>query len=447
MMQTLSLLTRFRFGDSSGGWKGKLLSGLSDEFPRVKISVQQSNRLFRILRSVVGGMILITIVSGILLPQVLPVSGNSIVNARLSWHRTPINGDWTINDYNVGDTVSKGSVIGAIENLRADDNYLNGLRSEESALKTTLFTMQKRLQGFESRRDELKQRVTDSLKNLRDRTDVQVKKTQVEIDFYVEQNNEIDEKISRYESANREFPGSEPYAVVSRSVLESLHASRAEIEATINGQLNIIYTLKSALRTAVNGTYASDNTPPEQQQLNDVEQAIVAVESEIQSLVLRAEKLSVDIADREIHHQRNKNHDLVSQVSGTLWDIGFADGSYVNSGDSLIAVADTNSLVVEAIFHQRYLDNVAVGDHATVDLMGSDQRLTGRVSEVRIRDQVKSMDLRAFNFTTPDANEFKVVVTIDEGLANTPRVGQRSKVIINRSSSRVIPNILLFVNR
>ena len=129
------------------------------------------------------------------------------------------------------------------------------------------------------------------------------------------------------------------------------------------------------------------------------------------------------------------------------WDIGFADGSYVNSGDSLIAVADTNSLVVEAIFHQRYLDNVAVGDHATVDLMGSDQRLTGTVSEVRIRDQVKSMDLRAFNFTTPDSDEFKVVVTIDEGLVNTPRVGQRSKVIINRSSSRLVPNILLFVNR
>ena len=133
--------------------------------------------------------------------------------------------------------------------------------------------------------------------------------------------------------------------MVSRSVLETLHTSRAEIEATINSQLNIIFTLRSALQAAVNGSYTSENTPLEQQQLNDVEQSILAVESEIQSLVLRKEKLSVDIANREKHYQRNKSHDLVSQVSGTLWDIGFADGSYVNSGDSLIAVADTNSLV------------------------------------------------------------------------------------------------------
>ena len=447
MVRTDSVLVMLRFGRASTGWKNKLLSGLPDEFPRAKISAEQTDRIFRLLRSLTGAVILITIVAGILLPQVLPVSGNSIVNARLSWHRTPIDGDWSINEYKVGDVISKGSVIGAIENIRADDSFLNGLKLEESALKTTLLAMQRRLQSFENKRDELKHKISDSLKNLQSKTDVQVESIRTEIDFYVKQNNEIDEKINRYENANREFPGSEPYAVVSRSVLETLHTSRAEIEATINSQLNIIFTLRSALQTAVNGSYTSENTPLEQQQLNDVEQSILAVESEIQSLILRKEKLLVDIANREKHYQRNKSHDLVSQVSGTLWDIGFADGSYVNSGDSLIAVADTNSLVVEAIFHQRYLDNVAVGDHATVDLMGSDQRLTGRVSEVRIRDQVKSMDLRAFNFTTPDSDEFKVVVTIDEGLVNTPRVGQRSKVIINRSSSRLVPNILLFVNR
>ena len=103
--------------------------------------------------------------------------------------------------------------------------------------------------------------------------------------------------------------------------------------------------------------------------------------------------------------------------------------------------------MVEGNFHQRYLDNVQVGDPATVALTGSDKRLSGLVSEVKIRDQIKSADLSAFNLESPDTNEFKVIVTLNSGEAEDVFIGQRARLIISKSSSSIIPSILLFYKR
>jgi|GEM_PF-5775670 len=157
----------------------------------------------------------------------------------------------------------------------------------------------------------------------------------------------------------------------------------------------------------------------------------------------------------------NTNYELVAGVSGILWDIGFSDGSYVSDGDSVVAIANAETIVVEGFFHQRYLDNISVGDPATVDLVGSDARLSGVVSEVRIRDQIKSADLSAFNLEAPSDNEFKVVVLLGDAETNTSRkndpaaqseehqlyIGQRAKLIVGKSNSGFLPSVLLFFNR
>ena len=76
--------------------------------------------------------------------------------------------------------------------------------------------------------------------------------------------------------------------------------------------------------------------------------------------------------------------------------------------------------------------------------MGSSEKLRGIVSDVRIRDQIKSADLTAINPRAPESNEFNVVVDIDERDARDLYIGQRAKVVISKSSSSVIPSLLLF---
>jgi len=98
---------------------------------------------------------------------------------------------------------------------------------------------------------------------------------------------------------------------------------------------------------------------------------------------------------------------------------------------------------VEGNFHQRYLDNIAVGDPVTIDLLGSRETFSGTVLELKIRDEIKSADLSAINPDSPAANEFNVVVRIEEH-SHKLHIGQRAKVIISKSSTSIIPSILLF---
>lgn len=416
-------------------------------FERSRLSVQFLDKVLRAIRAAIGGVIILTIAAAMVIPQFLPVTGNSVVNAKLEWIRTPIEGDLKFAGFKVGDTVTEGAVIGVINNERADDSYFNQLKNEQSALDAALFSLAGKSQYLESRRADLNLRVTDSLSNLQGQTGRRINIIQSELALSYQEMAEIDVTIDRYEKANRDYSGTERYAIVSRAMLEGLSARQTEIQAVISQRIKTLQILETDLQAAITGAYSSDNTPPEQKQLIDTEQVLVSFEAEKKSLSMKAAILAETIEERLQHLDRKRRHELVTRVTGTLWDIGYADGSYVHNGDSVFAVADTDSLSVEAHFHQRYLDNISVGDHATIDLMGSSDRLTGKVTEVRIRDQIKSADLSAFNFGSPQKNEFKVVVTLDESQMQTPHIGQRAKVLVSKSESAIAPHLLLFFNR
>ena len=95
------------------------LSSLKSDFKN--LFNNHLDKVLRCIRVSVGALILLTIVTAILIPQVLPVSGNSFINAKLEWIRTPIDGDLSFDDLKVGDFIPEGSLLGAITNKRVDD--------------------------------------------------------------------------------------------------------------------------------------------------------------------------------------------------------------------------------------------------------------------------------------------------------------------------------------
>jgi len=410
------------------------------------VSTSYVDKFLRGVRAVVGSVILLTIVTAILIPQVMPVSGNSYVNAKLEWIRTPIQGDLQFGDLKVGDKITKGMLIGTVTNSRADDYFLNQLNSEKSGLDSQLFSLENRRKHLIARSEVLREKVGDSLSDLEVKTRIRLEIIENELARATEEKATIRERLDRYKKANRKYEGKESFAIVSRVDLEKLSAREMELETSINSQKTTISLLQSNLESALKGAFVSENTPLEQQQLLEIEQSLVSIDAEIESLTLKAGNLSNRVNSRLEHLKKNTHYELVAGVSGTMWDIGFPDGSYVNNGDSVVAIADTSTLSVEGNFHQRYLDNIKVGYPATIDLMGSSEKLSGVVSEVKIRDQIKSADLSAFNLNGPATNEFKVVVTLDQQQGQNPFIGQRAKVIISKSQSGVIPSLLLFFN-
>jgi len=381
------------------------------------------DKILRIARAVVGSAILLTIVTSILIPQVLPVSGNSYINAKLEWIRTPIDGELDFGDIKVGDKIEKGTVLGAIANNRADDYFLNELNREKSSIETALFALENRREQLKGRGNELRLKASKSLINFEETTKIRLSIIRSDLARDIEDKATVSDQIKRYQKANSDYDGEGEYSVVSRVALENLFMKEKQLRSSIIRREQDIVLLASDLESVL-------------QLLN--------VESEIRNLTLKIERVSTQISARVESLKRNNHYKLVAGVSGIMWDTGFPDGSYVSNGDSVVAIADTKSLSVEGKFHQRYLDDIAAGDPVTIKLMGSSEKLRGIVSDVRIRDQIKSADLTAINPRAPESNEFNVVVDIDERDARDLYIGQRAKVVISKSSSSVIPSLLLF---
>jgi len=402
------------------------------------------DKILRIARAVVGSAILLTIVTSILIPQVLPVSGNSYINAKLEWIRTPIDGELDFGDIKVGDKIEKGTVLGAIANNRADDYFLNELNREKSSIETALFALENRREQLKGRGIELKLKASKSLINFEETTKIRLSIIRSDLARDIEEKATVSDQIKRYQKANSDYDGEGEYSVVSRVALENLFMKEKQLRSSIIRREQDIVLLASDLESVLDKHYVSDNTPVEQLQFLDTEQQLLNVESEIRNLTIKIERVSTQISARVEFLKRNNYYELVAGVSGIMWDTGFPDGSYVSNGDSVVAIADTKSLSVEGMFHQRYLDDIAAGDPVTIKLMGSSEKLRGIVSDVRIRDQIKSADLTAINPRAPESNEFNVVVDIDERDARDLYIGQRAKVVISKSSSSVIPSLLLF---
>ncbi len=405
------------------------------------------DKVFRAARATTGAFILIVIVTSILIPQVLAVTGNSVVNAKLEWIRTPINGTVTYTNLKLGDSVRKGDILGNITNERADDNFLNSLLFEKSSIESGLFTLNNKHQQLQQKKQTLTLSVADALIQLKDQTNIRINSIETELALAKSKSADLQSLLLRYETANKEFSASDSYSVVSREIIDQQKSLLTETEAYISNQTDALKIMKADFESAVSGKFSSKNTPLEQQQLSAVNQDINALLAEKDALEFKLGRLSADIAERQKRLKLNTRHQFASRVNGALWDLGYANGSYVNNGDALVAIADSDTLTVECIFHQRYLDNIKVGDFANVNLMGSDQKLIGRVSKVMIRDSLKGSSLKAFSSSSPETNEFKVIVTLDDQQTYTPKIGQRAKVVITAKKSSPVPSILLFLSR
>ena len=67
---------------------------------------------------------------------------------------------------------------------------------------------------------------------------------------------------------------------------------------------------------------------------------------------------------------------------GQITNLVLAQGNYVNAGQAVMALVDTNSFYVQAYFEETKLARIRVGDKAQIRLMGEPVRLTGHVESI-----------------------------------------------------------------
>lgn len=397
------------------------------------------NRVFRFIRITVGVFLLFILVSATLTPQLLPISGQCVVNSKLRWDRTPIDGKVIFNRFNIGDRVIKGEHLGFVSNERAEDALLESLIHEESLANTAIETLRKRYEKLQSKKERLEIMLELAHSNLLRRTKRTISILETDLKLSVAKQSKLIEYIEKYELANQKISGSGKYAVVSRKMIDDMHSQLRTTNAHISNQKDKLILQKLNIEAAVRGISVSGITPVEQDRLKDMEDSMLMLQQEIEGKKDQVNVITKAIEKRKIRASLQTIHMFQASTTGIIWDVGYTDGSYVYNGDPLIAIADVDSLRIDCIFHQRYLDNISAGDFSTVNLMGSEQTMTGNVGSIMIRDQVKSADISAFNYLTPGTNEFKVSIEVGEK-QTLPKIGQRAKVVITKNESSALLN-------
>jgi RND family efflux transporter MFP subunit len=73
---------------------------------------------------------------------------------------------------------------------------------------------------------------------------------------------------------------------------------------------------------------------------------------------------------------------VVATVNGVITNFSMRPGDYVTTGSAVAALVDSDSLYVDGYFEETKLPRIAVGDAATVTLLGGGPAITGHVESI-----------------------------------------------------------------
>ncbi len=88
------------------------------------------------------------------------------------------------------------------------------------------------------------------------------------------------------------------------------------------------------------------------------------------------------LADRGLAAIDMQRTEIRATVNGVVTNLGIHPGDYLAAGRQAMALVDTASLRIEGYFEETKLHQVAIGDRATVRLMGEDAEITGHVESI-----------------------------------------------------------------
>jgi RND family efflux transporter MFP subunit len=104
-------------------------------------------------------------------------------------------------------------------------------------------------------------------------------------------------------------------------------------------------------------------------------------QSNTQALEAQAElnQAQADLATANLNLSRAT---VLATVNGVITNFSMRPGDYVTTGTAVAALVDSDSLYVDGYFEETKLPRIAIGDSATVQLLGGGAPITGHVESI-----------------------------------------------------------------
>lgn len=143
--------------------------------------------------------------------------------------------------------------------------------------------------------------------------------------------------------------------------------------------------LDRAEATVANNQATLDLREAEERRRNSLSERSISTEdrqiAQINTRIAKAnlEQAQADLESARLDLQRTQ---VVAPVSGHVLNLQLAAGNYVNQGNPVMALVQSDSYYVMGYFEETKMSSIDIGDAAEVILMNGDQHLDGHVAGI-----------------------------------------------------------------
>lgn len=216
--------------------------------------------------------------------------------------------------------------------------------------------------------------------------------------------------------------------LVAQAERERAALCRTEARAALRG---LHLEQRAALRqlhALGGGHFLGIEQPADAGRLRDAEARLPEMRIEAQALAANLADAERRLAAEQSRMDKLRRTDLRSPVAGRILRRAVSAGQLVQPGETTYLVAESRSLHVEALFHQRWIRSIAPGDSAKIVLFG--RTLSGRV-RCLLSSWCSEDPTMAASAPGTDATHFIAVIEIDaESDPGDLHVGEKAEVCL-----------------
>ncbi|MCT0216431.1 HlyD family efflux transporter periplasmic adaptor subunit [Synechococcus sp. CS-1330] len=305
-------------------------------------------------------------------------SRDAVVEADVVDLATPITGEVTQLNVDVGSQVQPNQPLATIDNVRASDGDLQRLRTALSTAQTSLDATERQLtllrddEGTFSR-DAAEQRrlTTERERNQLDQLKADLAREQQELGF-------SQRDLKRQEQLYRVGAVAERVVDRARTAVQTNQQQLAAIQARIRAENNQLDAAQRDLnldRTRGN----IDPTP----RLQETQQKRKQLESERITQIKRVEGLKAELKSAETLLSRQRQAVIKAPRPGVVWRLLARLGDDLQAQQKVIRMIDCDRRWLLATVTEGTLKQLKIGSEAKIDLIGEDLNLKGRVELIR----------------------------------------------------------------
>lgn len=386
----------------------------------------------RILKSVAGLVILVS-VGWMPLQRLFQVSSvEAVVNAQVVTLRAPVGGvvSEAADPLRVGSAVVSGNVLMTVQNARADHAGIERVKENLRSADEDLVAVVARIERLTTLRATIAARVEDYRADRIRRVgadlvvaDAQITSAQAVMDRAEAEVDRQSTLATTGFSAQTTQQTAERDLAVARASLDQARARRAALAVEAE-----------ALEAGRFFGDGYDDVPQSMQRLDWIDESFALLESEKGKLEARVGRLTSELQAEQARFDLASRATIAAPAGGQIWEILTSPGEQVVAGQPLVSVLDCSKLMVTAAVSESVYNTLSLGMPASFNFHEGGPAFAGRVV------QLSGIAAAGSNFAImPSAltkESYRATVAVDNlGGNGTCPVGRTGRVVFGKADS------------